>query len=426
MRKAKNKLDAKNFTINELLDIEGCTRCGNCTPLCCVYEASGDIDISPAKKLAVLKKRYDYKYSLPGKLTGSREIPENELAALEKAAFFCTLCARCEVECPVNLGLKDLWISLRASLVTEGRYPKELDRLRETLKNGKNKISVENKNQAVNEWLEKLADIPGKDLVKKTADIVYFTGCVCQNSAEAIKIPQSMIKLFQRSREDFSLMGSKEWCCGFPLLAAGFKEDAMRFAEHNINSVNEMSPRYLIASCPTCYYMWKYVYPEMAQGIMNRYTYPVPVLARKMNFEVMHAVQYLSKLVREKKFDLKPLNKKITYHDPCYLGRNSGIYEEPREIINAIPGIEFIELENSREYAKCCGGGGNLEIVNTELSEKVAQIRAKEIIKTGAEILVSACPQCESMLSRALEKEKSQIKVMDITQLLLASIEDSD
>ncbi len=186
-----------------------------------------------------------------------------------------------------------------------------------------------------------------------------------------------------------------------------------------------MAPRYLVASCPasSCYYMWKYIYPEMALGIMNKYTYPGFAFQPKINFEVIHEVQYLSELVRENKFDLKPLNKKITYHDPCYLGRISGIYDEPREIIRAVPGTEFIELENSKEYAKCCGGGGNLETVNASLAEDVAQIRAKEIINTGADILVSACPQCEKMLARALKKEKSQIEVMDITQLLLESIE---
>ena len=172
--------------------------------------------------------------------------------------------------------------------------------------------------------------------------------------------------------------------------------------------------------------MWEHIYPEIAQGIMNRYTYPKPVLADKMNFTVLHEVQFLFKLINENKFDLKPINKKITYHDPCDLGRSSGIYDEPRGIIKAIPQTEFIELENSRENTKCCGGGGNVEAVNAELSENIAKIKAQEIIETGADIVVSSCQQCVRTIAGALKKEKSKIKAMDIAELLIASIEGSE
>lgn len=424
MQKVKNKLDAKKFTIGELLDIEGCTRCGNCTPLCCAYAGSQDIEVSPAKKLSVLKKRLDYKHSLLGKIFGSRELSENELKELEKAAFQCTLCSRCELECPVNLGLKDIWLSLREALVSEGRYPQSLDALKNILKKGKN-ISFET-NESRTDWINQLPDIPEDKYVKKTAEVIYFVGCVSSFSPRVFKIPRAMVRLFQIAEVDFALMGEDEWCCGFPLLAAGFKEDAMEFAEHNIRSVSKRGAKYLVSSCPTCFHMWEHIYPEIAQGIMNRYTYPKPVLADKMNFTVLHEVQFLFKLINENKFDLKPINKKITYHDPCDLGRSSGIYDEPRGIIKAIPQTEFIELENSRENTKCCGGGGNVEAVNAQLSENIAKIKAQEIIETGADIVVSSCQQCVRTIAGALKKEKSKIKAMDIAELLIASIEGSE
>jgi len=422
--KMKNKIEAKNFTVKELLDIESCTRCGNCSTLCCAYEGSSDIEVSPATKISLIKKRLDFKYSLLGRITGRREIKESELKELEKAAFQCTLCGRCEVNCPVNIDLKDIWLSIRENLVKEGRYPESLDMLRNMLLKGKN-ISFES-NEARIDWINQVENIPEDRYLKKEAEVVYFVGCVSSYSPRVFKIPRSAVKLFQKAEIDFALMGEDEWCCGFPLLGAGFKEDAMSFAEHNIQAVNARKAKFLVASCPTCYHMWKHVYPQMAEGIKNVYTYPKPVLQEKFNFEVLQEVELFLKLVKEKRFQLKPLNKKITYHDPCDLGRNSGIYDPPREIINSIPGVDFIELKHNREDAKCCGGGGNVEAVSTELSEKIAKIKVEEIIETGAEIVVSSCQQCVRTIAGALKREKSKIKSMDIAELLLTSIEGSE
>lgn len=421
MKKIKNKIDTKKFTISELLDIQGCTRCGICTESCCAYAGSNDIEVSPAKKLSLLKKRIDYKHSLLGRISGQKELPENELVELEKAAFQCTLCARCETECPVNLGLKNIWLSLREELVGEGRYPENLDMLKNMLLKGKN-ISFET-NESRIDWINQVADIPENKYVKKKAEVVYFVGCVSSFSPRVFKIPRSMVKLFQIAKVDFALMGEDEWCCGFPLLGAGFKEETMQFAEHNIDSVNKREAKYVVASCPTCYHVWKHIYPEIAKAHMNRYTYPAPILLDKINFSVLHEVQFLYKLAREGKFKLNPIDKKVTYHDPCDLGRSSGVYDEPRELIKLIPGVQFLELKNIRENAKCCGGGGNVEAVSAQLSEDIARIRAREIIDLGVDIVVSSCQQCVRTIAGALKKEKSKIKAMDISELLLESVE---
>jgi len=421
MEKTKNKINAKKFTISELLDIQGCTRCGICTDLCCAYAASSDVEISPAKKISLLKKRLDYKYSLLGRITGQRELPEKDLVELEKAAFQCTLCGRCETECPVNLGLKDVWISLREALTEEGRYPANLEMLKNMLLKGKN-ISFETNETRV-DWINQVEGIPDDKYIKKSAEVVYFVGCVSSFSPRVFKIPRSMVRLFQIAGVDFALMGEDEWCCGFPLLGAGFKEEAIQFAEHNIESVNKRGAKYLVSSCPTCFHVWKHIYPEMAKAQMDKFTYPDPVLSDKLNFKVLQEVQFLYKLACEGKFKLGPVNKKIAYHDPCDLGRSSGIYDEPRELIKLIPGVEFIELKHIREDSKCCGGGGNLEAASPELSAGIAKIRAQEIIDSGADIVISSCQQCVRTLAGALKKEKSKIKAMDISELLLESIE---
>ena len=141
-----------------------------------------------------------------------------------------------------------------------------------------------------------------------------------------------------------------------------------------------------------------------------------------MNFKVLHMVQYLYMLAKDGKIKLNPVESKVTYHDPCDLGRNSGIYDEPRELIKMIPGVEFVELENNREYTTCCGGGGNVESIDTELSSNIASIKAKEIIDTGADIVATSCQQCVRTIATALKKEKSRIKAIDISQIVLDSI----
>ncbi|MBM3709757.1 MAG: (Fe-S)-binding protein, partial [Actinobacteria bacterium] len=237
-------------------------------------------------------------------------------------------------------------------------------------------------------------------------------GCVSSFSPRVFKIPRAVVKILQAADVDFALLGDEEWCCGFPLLTSGFKKDFLEFAEHNIQKVNSTGAKYLITSCPSCYYMWEHLYSRLSPEI-------------KMNFEVMHEVQYIYRLVKEKKLKLNPLDLKVTYHDPCDLGRNSKIFDEPRNLIKSIPGVQFIELENTREYAACCGGGGNVEAVDARLSEGIAKIRAEEIMNSGAALVATACQQCVRTIMQALKKESSKIKVMDISELVLTSIQNS-
>jgi heterodisulfide reductase subunit D len=140
----------------------------------------------------------------------------------------------------------------------------------------------------------------------------------------------------------------------------------------------------------------------------------------------MHLSQYLLKLIEDKKLKLKSLDIRVSYHDPCDLGRNSEVYDEPRKVIESIPGVEFIELEANKNLANCCGGGGNLESLDAGLSGRIAESRAREIIAADVDVLVSACQQCERTLATALKKLKKEakrkIKVWDIAELVHASI----
>src|SRR5450830_76016 len=400
------KLD--KFTVRQLAEIDACTRCGNCLDLCPAYAGSGDVAKSTKKKMEVLKRLVDAQYGIFQKIFKKKKISDKDIEKISKAAFECTMCSRCEQECFINIKLQDIWLRLREILVEEGKYPEVLDMLREKLLKAHN-ISFDTNEGRIN-WINQIAQLPEDKYIKEKAEVIYFVGCVSSFSPRVFKIPRSVVQILKAASIDFGLLGDEEWCCGFPLLTSGFREDFVEFARHNIEKVNKTGAKYLIASCPSCYHMWKHIYPEIHSEF-------------KMEFEVLHVVEYFYKLAKEGKFKLNPVNQKVTYHDPCDLGRNSGIYEEPRNLIKMIPGIEFIELENNRNLSTCCGGGGNVEAVNVQLSENIAKIRAQEIVNSGADVVASSCQQCVRTIAGALKKEKSKIKAMDISELLLESIE---
>lgn len=405
--KMSNEMKLDKFTVKQLAEIDACTRCGNCLDLCSAYIGSGDVSISPKKKMEKLKKAVDARYNIFYRLFGKKKLSEKDLEAISKAAFDCTMCSRCEVDCHINIKLKDMWLKLREILVDSGKYPEILDMMRTRLINSHN-VSFDT-NEGRTNWAAQIPDIPENRYIKEKADVIYFVGCVSSFSPRVFKIPRSIVQILNAANVDFGLLGDEEWCCGFPLLTSGFKEDFIDFAKHNLKKVNKTGARYLITSCPSCYHMWKHTYTELKLGI-------------KAEFEILHVVQYIYKIVKEGKLTLKPLDLKVTYHDPCDLGRNSDVYEEPRNLIKMIPGVKFVELENNRKLATCCGGGGNVEAVNVKLSDSIAKIKAHEIIKTGADIIVTSCQQCVRTIQQALKKENSKIKAMDLTELVLASI----
>jgi heterodisulfide reductase subunit D len=248
--------------------------------------------------------------------------------------------------------------------------------------------------------------------LKSTAEIVYFVGCVSSYSPRSFSIPRSITQIFTKTGQDFTLLGEDEWCCGFPLFSSGMQKEVVELANHNIKKVKEKKAKILITSCPSCYHTWKYEYPEIS--------------GEKIDFEIIHISQYLLELIKDKKIKLNPISAKVTYHDPCDLGRNSGIINEPREVIKSIPGVEFTELSLIGLQANCCGGGGNLESFNPVLSAKIADSKCTEIISTGADTIVSSCQQCERTISTAIRKRKDEIdykiKVMDISELVNQSM----
>ncbi len=187
-------------------------------------------------------------------------------------------------------------------------------------------------------------------------------------------------------------------------MAAGQSESAEKTIRYNTERLKDMGVKTIVMTCPGCYRVWKDEYLD--------------VIEQRHPFNVLHATEFIASLIEQGRIDIKGLEANITYHDPCDLGRNSGIFDEPRYIIEKIPGLNFVELEDNREYGSCCGSGGDLLASNQDLSIVIAKRKVEEILNTGAQTVVTACPSCIRAIHMAKTADKVKLDVLDITELL--------
>jgi heterodisulfide reductase subunit D len=213
-----------------------------------------------------------------------------------------------------------------------------------------------------------------------------------------------MVEILEAAEVDYMTLGGEEWCCGFPLIIAGMGDAAVESVRHNVEAVRRTGARQLVAACPSCYHTWKDEYPHL--------------LGEPLGFEVLHATELLEQIIGTDKLSLKPLEETVTYHDPCDLGRTSGIYDAPRNVIRAIPGVNFVEMKDHHEYSLCCGGGGDVEMADKDLSAAVAKSRVAQAAETEAKYLLSACQQCTRTLAGAARRDKIRVRVLDVAELV--------
>ena len=202
----------------------------------------------------------------------------------------------------------------------------------------------------------------------------------------------------------FGILGSKELCCGESVRKAGNEALFKRLAKENIKTFIDSGVKKILVASPHCYHTFKNEYPEF-----------------KVKFEIIHISQFLFQLIRDGKLKItKEYKKKVTYHDPCYLGRHNDIYDEPREVLTKIPGLELREMAETRENSLCCGMGGSRVWMETAKNERFSDIRLKQANATGAEVLATACPYCITQFedSKLSMMESADLQIMDITEIL--------
>lgn len=370
-------------------EVAKCNKCGFCLPSCPTYIVKKNEAYSPRGRNAITRFAIE----------NSLELNEDT----EKAIFTCLGCGACTVVCLSSVKTKDLIFQNRECQVDRGFYPKVAERLAKTLAESRN-ISDDDQEER-SEWQELMKDLPEEALEKEHADVLFFVGCVASFFPMVQKIPANMARILQKAGVDFTILGGEEWCCGFPLVGAGMPEKLEELKAHNLQKVKDVGAKTVVFTCPSCLHTWKHLYSMDA------------------DVKLMHASQLMAELIENGKLKLKnPVNVTAAYHDPCDLGRNTGIYEEPRAVLKSIPGLRFVDLPMNRKFSVCCGGGGNVEMTDPDLSAQVAQAKLDSIKAVGADMVVTGCQQCVRTMTTRAKRQKINLEVKDLTELVVEAM----
>jgi heterodisulfide reductase subunit D len=320
--------------------------------------------------------------------------------------WLCVTCNACTVRCPRGIPLMETMLALKSYAVQEGiQVPEGLLRLRDTVTANHNISGDPNETRLI--WSQNLPHVPQGIEVHRGAEVLYFVGCVGAFYPRVYSIPQSFVQILERAGVNFTTLGGEEWCCGYPLHVAGMGGRVAEMARHNVERIRELGAKKVVFTCPSCYYAWTHLYPDFVAID---------------DIEPLHATELLAQLIEEQRLELGPVEQVVTYHDPCDLGRKGGVFDAPRFVLQSIPGLELREMANYGENALCCGGGGDVEIAEAEVTGAVGARRLAQAQETGASVIVSACQQCKRTLAEAARKARLRMRVMDLTELVWRSV----
>jgi len=382
--------------------------------------------------------RYNFNaYSGGGRVNIGVAMLENRLEYTDKLLhiiYNCQMCGGCDISCKYAMDMEVLEpiYEFRIKAVEEGHTHPALEHVVNSLR--KQGTMVPGSKTRRGEWAEGL-DV--KDFTKQKAKVVYHAGCRTSFDSDMWKVARATVTLLQKAGVDVGIGGENESCCGGRAYQMGYREDFLRQAKRNMELFQESGVETLVTGCADGYHAFKVLYDKF--GL-------------KGSLEVLHTTEYLDRLIKEGK--LKPtrkVNMKVTYHDPCHLGRlgepyihwegkpipgfqrrfdppkelrrgTYGVYEPPRDVLRSIPGLKLAEMDRIKEYAWCCGAGGGVNETNPEFARWTASERITEAESTGAEALVTACPWCIKNFSETIKENGSRLKVYDVVELLEKAI----
>lgn len=406
-----------------------CSRCSYCKWIPLDHIKS----LKFAKGCPSIEYNKFHSYSAGGRLITALSLIEGRSSYTDKyldIVYKCLMDGSCDVACKVgryNMEPLQIMRELRFKLVEDGQLLPEHIPVIEGLRKDDNMLMQPKAERG--KWAEGL-DV--KNITTEKAQVLFHTGCRFSYDKELWKVSRAAVTLLKNAGVDIGIMGKDESCCGGRAYDMGYSGELTKFAESNIDSWTSSGVKTVVTSCSDCYHAFKRLYPE-----------------KGFKVKVIHTVEFIEQLIKEGKIKFtKSIPMTVTYHDPCHLGRQGepyvvwngvekkirgqiivheppkpryngawGVYDPPRNILKAIPGIKLFEMERIREFAWCCGSGGGVREAYPDFSSWTARERTEEAKATGAEALVSACGWCERNFSDALEGN-SQIKVYDIIELV--------
>jgi Fe-S oxidoreductase len=410
--------------------MSGCIRCSNCK-----FIPALQIKSKRFSSICPSIERYNFHaYSGGGKMIIGQAMLKGRIEytdELLKVIYRCTACGGCDISCKFFFELEPLEVinELRTHCVESGAGPMPQHK--------KWMESVDLNHNPYGEPHEKrLSWLPKNIGLKEGSETAYFAGCTA--SYRRKEIAQATTKIFDKAGMEFTMLGSEEYCCGSPLIRVGARKDALNLMRGNVEKLKSQGIKRIVTSCAGCYSMFKVEYP--------RYL--------KTDFQVIHTSELLDSMLNNGELKLtKDVPLRVTYHDPCHLGRISepytpwegrmvkvvsriyipdppkvirrgtnGVYEPPRNVLKSIPGLELVEMERIKEYAYCCGAGGGVKSAFPDFALWTAGNRIDEAKATGAKAIVSCCPFCSTNLRDAIKERGEKMEFYDLTELVLKSM----
>ncbi|MDW8245402.1 MAG: heterodisulfide reductase-related iron-sulfur binding cluster [Sandaracinaceae bacterium] len=421
----------------QALDLYTCTECGRCSENCPAFITGKKL--SPKHLTIALRDHlYDVEKKLVNDQSGIDSIfkPKSNKVHGDppEGAYFrnpekvdliphiiapeviwaCTTCRACEEQCPVNISYVDKIVGMRrAEVVVKNQFPKELGKAFRAMETNGNPWNLPASDRG--SWREGLEKEGFKvPLLSENpdAEVVYWVGCAAEYDDRAKRVARAIAKLLCHAGVNFAVTGSEVSCTGDPARRAGNEYLFEILAKQNVEVLNEMgvAKKTIITSCPHCFNTLKNEYPSMGG-----------------KYEVIHHSDFLNGLIAKGLLKPeKPVNAKVVYHDSCYLGRYNGVYESPREILSAIPGVTLVEVKDwNRRNGLCCGAGGAQMWKEEERGhERVNRKRSLQLIQTGAQKVATACPFCMTMISDGIQaNQRDDIENLDIAEFLDLSVD---
>ncbi len=418
---------------NGILDLYTCTECGRCSDNCPAYIT--DKMLSPKHlTLALRNHLYASEEAMFGeKKEGEEKEPKKEVLhtfphAPEGGYFTmdqpvelvpnilhpdviwgCTTCRACEEQCPVMITYVDKIVGMRREeVMMKNEFPHELQGAFNGLETNGNPWNISAMDRA--DWANGL-DVPTID-ENPEAEVLYWVGCAASFDDRAKKVARATAQLLKKAGVNFAILGTEETCTGDPARRAGNEYLFQMLAEQNVETLNNygVDKKVVITACPHCFNTLANEYPDFGG-----------------HYDVVHHSDYLNGLIAQKKLvPTKPVKAKVAYHDSCYLGRYNQVYEQPRDVLRAIQGVELVEAEYwNRNKGLCCGAGGAQMFMEEQNEKRVNVKRTLQLLNTGADTIATACPFCMTMLTDGLkaEEKEEQIKQLDIAELLVQAID---
>jgi Fe-S oxidoreductase len=406
------------------LDFYTCTECGRCQSQCPAWHT--EKPLSP--KMLILDQR-DHAFAVAPYILATEEerakLPEDVLALAGKplvgedgvihpdVLWSCTNCGACVEQCPVDIEHIDHILDMRRyQVMIESSFPSEAGVMLKNLENKGNPWGMSEMKRA--EWIEELdfeVEIV-EDKMPADAEYLFWVGCAGALEDRAKKTTKAVAELLHIAGVKFAVLGPMEACTGDPARRLGMEFLFNMLAQQNIETLNEAGVKKIVATCPHCFNSLANEYPQLGG-----------------TYEVVHHTQLLARLVEEGRLTpITPIEEKITYHDPCFLGRHNKVYTQPRDIMGKVPGVRAQEMHRCKERGFCCGAGGARMWMEERIGKRINTERVDEALTTDPDTVSTACPFCLVMLGDAINEKKNSgeakesLEVVDVAQLLIKSV----